>query len=79
MKHLLLLLGLSLPALVAVPPATLSPLRIAEQFVAPAGWPEMKDYLCCEVAGQAKKQTLGQQIPRPARRTAAGTDRNHRH
>lgn len=69
MKHLLLLLGLSLPALVAVPPATLPPLRIAEQFVAPAGWPAMKDYLCCEVASQAKKQTLGQQIPPRQRRS----------
>ena len=68
MKHLFLLLGLSLPALAAVAPPTLPPLRIAEQFVAPAGWPEMKDYLCCEVAGQAKKQTLGQQIPPRQRR-----------
>jgi hypothetical protein len=63
MKHFFLLLGLGLPLAAAVAPAALPPLRIAEQFVAPAGWPEMKDYLCCEVAGQAKKQTLGQQIP----------------
>lgn len=52
----------------AVPP--LEPLRIAEQFVAPDGWPAMKNYLCCEAAGQAKRQTLGQQIPaRWARRS----------
>ena len=69
MKHLLLLLGLCLPLLAAaLAPPTLPPLRIAEQFVASAGWPEMKDYLCCEVAGQAKKQTLGQQIPARQRR-----------
>ncbi|GAB3670602.1 hypothetical protein GCM10027594_34720 [Hymenobacter agri] len=67
MKYLLLLL---LPWLTgaALAPPVLPPLRIAEQFVAPAGWPEMKDYLCCEVAGQAKKQTLGQQIPPGQRR-----------
>ncbi|MDB5235895.1 MAG: hypothetical protein JWR44_2888 [Hymenobacter sp.] len=41
----------------------LEPLRIAEQFVAPGGWPAMKNYLCCEAASQAKRQTLGQQIP----------------
>lgn len=68
MKHLLLLLGLYLPMLAAVAPPALPPLRIAEQFVAPAGWPGMKEYLCCEVAGQAKKQTLGQQIPARQRR-----------
>ncbi|OGX82931.1 hypothetical protein BEN48_03980 [Hymenobacter glacialis] len=43
--------------------APLQPLQIAEQFVAPAGWPEMRDYLCCEAAGQARRETLGQQIP----------------
>ena len=64
MKYLLLLL---LPWLTGAPPA-LPPLRIAEQFVAPTGWPGMKDYLCCEVAGQAKQQTLGQQIPPRQRR-----------
>ena len=68
MKPLFLLLGLCLPMLAAVAPAELPPLRIAEQFVAPAGWPEMKEHLCCEVAGQAKKQTLGQQIPVRQRR-----------
>jgi hypothetical protein len=68
MKHLFRLLSLCLPLLAAVAPPALPPLRIAEQFVAPAGWPEMKDYLCCEVAGQAKKQTLGQQIPVRQRR-----------
>ena len=63
MKHLFLMFGLWLPALVALAPPALEPLRIAEQFVAPTGWPAMKDYLCCEVAGQAKQRTLGQQIP----------------
>ena len=48
--------------------ALLEPLQIAEQFVAPAGWPNMKDYLCCEVAKQARHQTLGQQIPAGLRR-----------
>ena len=71
MKHFFLLLGLCLPRLAAVAPAALPPLQIAEQFVAPAGWPEMKDYLCCEVAGQAKKQTLGQQIPHRQNRRCA--------
>lgn len=62
MKYLFLACWLWLPqAVVALPP--LEPLQIAEQFVAPAGWPDMKEYLCCEVAGQAKRQTLGQQIP----------------
>lgn len=67
MKYLLLLL---LPWLTgaALAPPPLPPLRIAEQFVAPTGWPDMKDYLCCEVAGQAKQQTLGQQIPVRQRR-----------
>ena len=62
MKHFFLALCLWLPGAVkALPP--LEPLQIAEQFVAPAGWPDMKDYLCCEAAGQAKRETLGQQIP----------------
>ncbi|GAA4056017.1 hypothetical protein GCM10022409_49140 [Hymenobacter glaciei] len=68
MKHLLLLLCLCLPMLAAVAPSALPPLQIAERFVASAGWAEMKDYLCCEVASQAKKQTLGQQIPVRQRR-----------
>ena len=71
MKHLLLLLCLWLPA-AAMGPApfvALAPLQIAERFVAPEGWPALKGYLCGEAAGQAKSQTLGQQIPRPARRT----------
>ena len=70
MKHLflLLLLGLGLPMLAFIAPPALPPIRIAEQFVAPTGWPEMKKYLCCEVAGQAKKQTLGQQLPARQRR-----------
>jgi len=58
MKHFLLACVLGLPA---QPP--LQPLQIAQQFVASAGWPEMKEYLCCEAAGQAKQETLGQQIP----------------
>lgn len=67
MKYLLLLLLLGFSG--AVPaPVPLAPLQIAEQFVAPAGWAPMKDYLCCEVASQAKTQTLGQQIPTPLRR-----------
>ncbi len=67
MKHFLLalLLWLPWPLLALVP---LEPLQIAEQFVAPAGWPEMKEYLCCEAAGQAKRETLGQQIPPRLRR-----------
>ncbi|MBF9238664.1 hypothetical protein I2I05_14765 [Hymenobacter sp. BT683] len=62
MKHvfLVLLLWLPWPASALEP---LEPLQIAEQFVAPGGWPAMKEYLCCEAAGQAKRETLGQQIP----------------
>ena len=68
MKHFLLALCLWLPqAVLAVEP--LQPLQIAEQFVAPAGWPEMREYLCCEAAGQAKRETLGQQIPTRLQRT----------
>jgi len=66
MKKLLLLL-LLLPQLVRAQPAA-EPLQIAERFVAPEGWPDMRGYLCCEAAGQAKRQTLGQQIPRKLRR-----------
>jgi|GEM_PF-3435202 len=67
MKYFLLLLWLGLPrAVLALAP--LEPLQIAEQFVAPAGWPDMKGYLCCEVAKQARHQTLGQQIPASLRR-----------
>ncbi|WP_046243666.1 hypothetical protein [Hymenobacter terrenus] len=68
MKHFLFILFLWLPQVLraAMP---LEPLQIARQFVAPTGWAEMKDYLCCEAAGQAKRQTLGQQIPAPLRRT----------
>lgn len=69
MKHLLLFFCLWVLGAATVTPAPLQPLRIAEQFVAPAGWGSMKDYLCCEVAGQAKTQTLGQQIPAPLRRS----------
>lgn len=69
MKYLLLLFCLWLPGVATLAPAPLEPLRIAEQFVAPTGWPPMKDYLCCEVASQAKRQTLGQQIPLQQRRS----------
>jgi hypothetical protein len=69
MKYLYLFFCLWVLGAATVVPAPLEPLQIAEQFVAPAGWPPMKDYLCCEVAGQAKNQTLGQQIPAPLRRT----------
>ncbi|SHJ62725.1 hypothetical protein SAMN02745146_3573 [Hymenobacter daecheongensis DSM 21074] len=52
----------------AQPQPPIEPLQIAEQFVAPEGWPDMKSYLCCEAADQARRQTLGQQIPRALRR-----------
>ncbi|HEX8327894.1 MAG TPA: hypothetical protein VF629_10160 [Hymenobacter sp.] len=68
MKYFLLALCLWLPRAVGAF-APLEPLQIAEQFVAPTGWPDMKDYLCCEAAGQAKRETLGQQIPGRLRRT----------
>ncbi|OGX82029.1 hypothetical protein BEN47_05265 [Hymenobacter lapidarius] len=68
MKHFLLLaLWLWLPGM-ARALAPLEPLQIAEQFVAPAGWPKMRDYLCCEAAGQARRETLGQRIPARLRR-----------
>ncbi|MBF9219659.1 hypothetical protein [Hymenobacter ruricola] len=63
MRSFLFVLIWWLPGAVAAAPPTLEPLQIAEQFVAPAGWAGMKDYLCCEAAGQAKQETLGQQIP----------------
>jgi hypothetical protein len=62
MKHFLLLLCCWLP-LAVLARAPLEPLQIAEQFVAPAGWPAMKEYLGGEVARQARRQTLGQQLP----------------
>jgi hypothetical protein len=68
MKYFLLALCLWLPRFVGAV-APLEPLQIAEQFLAPAGWPDMKAYLCCEAAGQAKQETLGQQIPGRLRRT----------
>ncbi|WP_179225524.1 hypothetical protein [Hymenobacter mucosus] len=62
MKYLLFVWGWLLPlVLLAEPP--LEPLQIAKQFVAPTGWPEMKSYLSGEAAGQARRQSLGQQIP----------------
>ncbi|GAA3974614.1 hypothetical protein [Hymenobacter antarcticus] len=71
MNHLLLVLCLWLPGGTggAETPAPLPPLRIAEQFVSREGWPPLKSYLCCEAAGQAKNQTLGQQIPPRVART----------
>ncbi|RPD49643.1 hypothetical protein DNI29_02250 [Hymenobacter sediminis] len=62
MKYILVLLAWCLPLLLraAVP---LQPLQIAEQFVAKTGWPNMRDYLSGEAAGQARRQSLGQQIP----------------
>jgi len=70
MKYFFLLLCLLLPGGAAWGgPAPLPPLSIAEQFVAPAGWPAMRSYLGSEVAGQARHQTLGQQIPPRVQRT----------
>ncbi|WP_210521268.1 hypothetical protein [Hymenobacter terricola] len=67
MKYFFLVLWLWLPrAVLALAP--LEPLQIARQFVAPTAWPEMKSYLCCEVASQARRQSLGQQIPARLRR-----------
>ncbi|KUG08323.1 hypothetical protein ASU33_09110 [Solirubrum puertoriconensis] len=43
--------------------APVQPLEIAKRFVAKGQWARMKSYLCCEVAQQARAQTLGQQIP----------------
>ncbi|MBX0291486.1 hypothetical protein K3G63_13635 [Hymenobacter sp. HSC-4F20] len=62
MKYILVLLlwGLSLQGWAGPP---LEPLQIAEQFVAPGGWADMKGYLSGEAAGQARRQSLGQQIP----------------
>ncbi|TGE23675.1 hypothetical protein E5K00_00240 [Hymenobacter aquaticus] len=58
-RYLFLLLGL----LGATLHSPLPPLHIAERFVAREGWPAMRDYLCCEAEQQARRQTLGQQIP----------------
>jgi hypothetical protein len=68
MHYFLLLLWLWLPTSPLAPPP-LPPLQIAEQFVATTGWADMKSYLCCEAASQAKRQTLGQQIPARMRRS----------
>ncbi|MFC7667500.1 hypothetical protein ACFQT0_08955 [Hymenobacter humi] len=74
MKHFFLALCLWLPrAVLAFQP--LEPLQIAEQFVAPAGWADMKAYLCCEAAGQAKRETLGQQIPARLQRSCRSCNR----
>lgn len=62
MKYIVALLLWGLPLLSWAGPPLL-PLQIAEQFVAPAGWAEMRDYLSGEAAGQARRQSLGQQIP----------------
>ncbi|UYZ62631.1 hypothetical protein [Hymenobacter weizhouensis] len=56
--------GTSLWSGAAAPaPPSLQPLQIARQFVAPAGWPLMRAYLSGEAATQARRETLGQQIP----------------
>lgn len=68
MKCFLFALWLWLP-LAAPAFKPLEPLQIAQQFVAPAGWAGMKEYLCCEAASQAKQETLGQQIPAKLQRT----------
>ncbi|MBW3372876.1 hypothetical protein KYK31_02745 [Hymenobacter norwichensis] len=47
----------------------MEPLQIARQFVDTDGWPQMKEYLCCEAQQQAKNQTLGQQIPHNLQRS----------
>ncbi|UPL48745.1 hypothetical protein [Hymenobacter sublimis] len=62
MKYLLAFVLGWLPLLVGAAPL-LEPLQIARQFVAPTGWPDMKSYLSGEAAGQARRQSLGQQIP----------------
>jgi hypothetical protein len=76
MKYFLILLCL-LPQVVRAAPA-LEPLQIAEQFVAPNGWAAMKSYLCCEAAQQAKRQTLGQQIPATLQRRCELIQQNAR-
>ncbi|TGE09553.1 hypothetical protein [Hymenobacter fodinae] len=62
MKYFLALLAWCLP-LVSWAARPLEPLQIAEQFVAKTGWTDMKSYLSGEAAGQARSQSLGQQIP----------------
>lgn len=62
MKYFLFSCLLALSHLVAAR-TPLEPLEIAEQFVDTDGWPQMKEYLCCEAQQQAKNETLGQQIP----------------
>ncbi|TGD81629.1 hypothetical protein [Hymenobacter wooponensis] len=62
MKYILVLLGWCLP-LVLRAAQPLEPLQIAEHFVAKTGWSEMKSYLSGEAAGQARRESLGQQIP----------------
>jgi hypothetical protein len=62
MKYFLLLLCWCLPLLTQAA-RPLQPLQIAEQFVAKTGWAEMRSYLSGEAAGQARRQSLGQQIP----------------
>jgi hypothetical protein len=62
MKYILVLLGWCLP-LVLRAAQPLEPLQIAEHFVAKTGWADMKSYLSGEAAGQARRQSLGQQIP----------------
>ncbi|UOQ52577.1 hypothetical protein [Hymenobacter cellulosivorans] len=47
----------------------LAPLSIAQHFVAREGWSGFARYVCCEVQQQARRQTLGQQIPAHLQRT----------
>jgi hypothetical protein len=62
MKYILVLLAWCLP-LVSWAARPLEPLQIAEHFVAKRGWADMKNYLSGEAAGQARRESLGQQIP----------------
>ncbi|TGE27931.1 hypothetical protein [Hymenobacter metallicola] len=68
MKYVVLF-WLLLAPLVGRSQQALPPLTIAERFVAVQGWPAMRDYLCCEAQQQAKRQSLGQQIPAHLSRT----------
>ncbi|WP_139925408.1 hypothetical protein [Hymenobacter sp. DG01] len=67
MKYILVLLACCLPLLVRAA-TPLQPLQIAEQFLARSGWPDMRHYLSGEAAGQARRQSLGQQIPAAVQR-----------
>ena len=75
MKYFFFFLLMSLPQ-VLLARMPMEPLEIAQQFVATKGWPEMKDYLCCEAEQQAKNQTLGQQIPATLERSCQLLDQS---